>query len=83
MYRILEDTGTTPMQLVKKLRLTECRRSLRDPELSSTAINEIVSAHGYSRPDQFARDFRHLFGMSATEARQSIRDRSAGHRNRS
>ncbi|ROO60310.1 AraC family transcriptional regulator [Micromonospora sp. Llam0] len=83
LYRIFEDTGTTPMQIVKKLRLTECHRSLRDPKLSSTAINEIVSAHGYSRPDQFARDFKQLFGMSATQVRQSVRDRSAGNRDRS
>ncbi|MDG4765905.1 helix-turn-helix domain-containing protein [Solwaraspora sp. WMMD406] len=82
LFKVFEDAETTPMQLVKRLRLEECRRSLQNPALLSTTVNDIVFAHGYARPDQFARDFRQLFGMSATETRQSVRRRPAGDRER-
>lgn len=32
-------------------------------------IKDIAAAHGYTRPDQFARDFRQRFGVSATQVR--------------
>ncbi|MBV9013418.1 MAG: hypothetical protein JO272_15505 [Pseudonocardiales bacterium] len=33
-------------------------------------VSDIIAAHGYLRPDQFARDFKQLFGVSATQVRR-------------
>ncbi len=60
----------TVRQLLKRLRLEECRRALQDPMLTATPIKEVVSDYGYLRHDQFARDFKQLFGVSAKQVRQ-------------
>ena len=70
LHKLFQDTELTPMQLVKRLRLEACRRNLQDPTLTMTPIKDIISAHGYLRPDQFARDFKQLFGVSAKQVRQ-------------
>jgi len=69
LFTIFQDADLTPRQLLKRLRLQEARRRLQDPELASTPIKDIMSAVGYIRADQFARDFRQQFGVSAREAR--------------
>ena len=71
LHKLFQDAELTPMQLVKRLRLEECRRDLEDPALAMTPIKNLIYAHGYLRPDQFARDFRQLFGVSATQVRQA------------
>jgi transcriptional regulator GlxA family with amidase domain len=63
------------MQLLKQLRLQEAHRRLQNSALVSTPIKDIMSAVGYVRADQLARDFRQLFGVSATEARQLAGER--------
>jgi AraC-like DNA-binding protein len=69
IYKLFQDTGSTPMQLLKRLRLEAARHSLLDPSLATTPVKSIMAAHGYVRADQFARDFRQLFGVSPTQAR--------------
>lgn len=77
LHKLFEDTELTPMQLVKRLRLEACRRSLEDPALIMTPIKDIISAHGYLRLDQFARDFRQLFGVTAKQVRRSASQSAA------
>lgn len=75
LHKIFRDSGIPPMQLLKRLRLEECHRSLRDPALLTTPIKDLMAAHGYLRPDQFARDFRAQFGVSPRQVRESARHR--------
>ncbi|HEX6526404.1 MAG TPA: helix-turn-helix domain-containing protein [Streptosporangiaceae bacterium] len=70
LHKLFQDTDLTPMKLLKRLRLEACHRDLQDPDLSMTPIKDIISAHGYLRPDQFARDFKQTFDISATQVRQ-------------
>jgi AraC-like DNA-binding protein len=70
LHKIFQDAELTPMQLLKRMRLEECRRGLQDPALTMTPIKDVVAAHGYLRPDQFARDFKQLFGVSAKQVRR-------------
>ncbi len=63
------------MQLVKQLRLEACRRSLEDPAKAATPIKDIIAAHGYHRLDQFARDFKQLFGVPASQVRPAAQAR--------
>jgi len=69
LHTIFQDADLTPRQLLKRLRLQEAYRRLRDPALASTSIKDIMRAVGYVRADQFARDFRQLFGVSPKEVR--------------
>lgn len=71
LHTIFDDVDLTPMQLLKRLRLEECHRSLLDPALTMTPIKDIVARHGYRRPDQFARDFKQQFGVSANQVRRT------------
>jgi AraC-like DNA-binding protein len=71
LYSIFQHADLTPMQLLKQLRLQEAHRKLQDPALASTPIKDIMAAVGYVRVDQFARDFRQHFGVSASEVRAS------------
>lgn len=70
LYSLFQDAELTPMRIVKDLRLREARRRLEDPALTSTSISDIMSAVGYCRSDQFARDFRQMFGASPKDHRQ-------------
>jgi AraC-like DNA-binding protein len=71
LHKLFQDTDLTPMKLLKQLRLERCHRSLSDPALAATPVRDLIAAHGYVRPDQFARDFKQLFGVSATQVRES------------
>jgi AraC-like DNA-binding protein len=77
LHQPFQDAELTPMQLLKQLRLQECHRRLQDPALAMTPIKDIIAAHGYVRPDQFARDFKQLFGVSATQVRRLVRQRQS------
>jgi AraC-like DNA-binding protein len=77
LHSIFQDADLTPMQLLKQLRLQEARQQLQDPALASMPIKDIMAAVGYVRADQFARDFRQLFGVTASEARQLAREQSS------
>lgn len=70
LHQLFQGAELTPMQLLKRLRLQECNRSLQDPALAMTPIKDVIAAHGYVRLDQFARDFKQLFGVSATQVRR-------------
>jgi len=78
LHKLFQNTELTPMQLLKRLRLKACLHSLLDPSLAMTSIKDIMTAHGYLRPDQFARDFKQLFGVSPTQVRSLAVQRPAG-----
>jgi AraC-like DNA-binding protein len=70
LHKIFQGAELTPMQLLKRMRLEECHRRLQDPASVGKPLKEIVGAYGYRRPDQFARDFKQLFGVPATQVRR-------------
>jgi len=45
-----------------------------------TPIKDLIAAHGYARSDQFARDFKQLFGVSATQVRRLAGQPPPGHK---
>lgn len=69
LHQIFQSAEHTPMQLLKRQRLVECRRRLQDPALVTTPVKDVIAAHGYIRLDQFARDFKQMFGISASQVR--------------
>jgi AraC-like DNA-binding protein len=71
LHQLFDDTGLTLMQRLKRMRLQACHRALRDPARSTTPIGKLAAECGYTRQDQFARDFKQLFKISARQVRQS------------
>jgi AraC-like DNA-binding protein len=69
LHTIFRGAEFTPMQLVKQLRLEARYRSLQDPAQAAMPVKDIIARHGYRRPDQFARDFKQLYGVSASQVR--------------
>jgi AraC-like DNA-binding protein len=78
LHQLFQGAELTPMQLLKRLRLQGCNRRLQDPALAMMPIKDVIAAHGYVRPDQFARDFKQLFGVSATQVRRLASQRPTG-----
>jgi AraC-like DNA-binding protein len=78
LHQLFQGAELAPMQLLKQLRLQECHRRLQDPALAMTPIKDVITAHGYLRPDQFARDFKQLFGISATQVRRLASQQPTG-----
>jgi len=79
LHQLFQDAELTPMQLLKSIRLEECRRRLQDPALALTPIKDLIARHGYSRLDQFARDFKQLFGVPANQVRAYASQRPTMH----
>ena len=70
LYRIVErDGGLRP--LVRRLRLEEAHRRLRRPD-TSTSIQEIAHAVGYSDSTLFSRHFSKAFGYTAASFRDTL-----------
>jgi AraC-like DNA-binding protein len=69
LHSLCHQSGHTPTQLIKQVRLEECHRDLRDTALGTKSIKDVRAAHGYARADQFARDFRQQFGVSPSQVR--------------
>jgi AraC-like DNA-binding protein len=71
LHTLFQDADLPPMQLLKQLRLQQAHRALQDPALARTPVKDIMSAVGYLRADQFARDYRQLFGIPPTQHRHA------------
>ena len=78
LHQLFQGAELTPIQLLKQLRLQECHRRLQYPALAMTPLKDVIAAHGYLRPDQFARDFKQLFGVSATQVHRLASQRPTG-----
>lgn len=78
VHRIFQDAELPLMQLVKRMRLEACHRKLQDPSQFGTPIKGIIAGYGYRRSDQFARDFKQLYGTSARDVRRLANQRLAG-----
>ena len=56
-----DSTHTTPLQLLKNLRLTEARRQLREGKKS---VSQTSSEVGYESFSQFSREYSRKFGQA-------------------
>lgn len=66
-HRIFKEvTATSPIQYVKRVRLTKARGLLLDEGLR---VNEVATAVGYESSAQFSREFKRFFGLSPIECR--------------
>ena len=62
-----QETGSSPAQYVKRLRLRYARQLLED---SSLSVKEVMAAIGMNDFSHFVRDFKALHGMTPLQARR-------------
>lgn len=62
-----KETGVSPAQYVKQLRLQHARQLLEDSMLS---VKEVMAAAGMSDISHFVRDFKAMHGVTPSQARQ-------------
>ena len=65
-----QETGTTPAQYLKELRLRKAEKMLRTTFLS---IKQILKQVGIASNAHFVRDFRRKYGTTPTAYRRTIR----------
>lgn len=67
-------TSHTPLQYIKKIRLSKAKEllSMHDYQVNSTAFEV-----GYDSASQFSRDFKGYYGYSPKEARSSFKESEA------
>ncbi|MCP1198757.1 AraC family transcriptional regulator [Notoacmeibacter sp. MSK16QG-6] len=67
--RFREITGTTPIQLLKQLRLLEAQRTLRAGQAN---VTQAALRVGYESPSQFSRDYSRMFGLTPRTERIGV-----------
>src|SRR4026207_2466858 len=65
-----QETGTSPAQYLKDLRLRKAEKMLRTTFLS---IKQILKQVGIASNAHFVRDFRRKYGMTPTAYRRTIK----------
>lgn len=58
-------TGSSPVQYLKKLRLTRAREMLQD---KGVKVKQAATLVGYESPNQFSREFKRYFGLSPQDS---------------
>ena len=64
------ETGMTPTQFLKSLRIRKAKSLLETTRLS---VKEVMASVGVSDPSNFTRDFKRAHGLTPTHARNSHR----------
>jgi AraC family ethanolamine operon transcriptional activator len=70
-------TGLSPMDYLKRLRLTEVRRTLIRADRSGTRIITVATDWGFWHMGHFARDYRAMFGESPSRTLLHTRNSSS------
>jgi AraC-like DNA-binding protein len=61
-------TTFTPLQYIKKIRLTKAKELLTKHDYK---VVDVANELGYDNPSHFSRDFKSYFGYSPKEAKAS------------
>jgi AraC family transcriptional regulator of arabinose operon len=64
------ETGTTPTQFLKSLRIRKAKSLLETTRLS---VKEVMASVGVSDPSNFTRDFKRAHGLTPTQVRNCHR----------
>ena len=68
-------TGSTPMHYILSIRISNAESLLEATEYNVTEISNIV---GYGNPLYFSRIFKKMKGISPTEYRKRIKEKTDG-----
>lgn len=65
------ETGVTPAQHLKSLRMQKAKELLEETFLN---VKQVMLQVGFKDASHFARDFRELYGLTPAEYRRSVRE---------
>ncbi|MFJ5845528.1 helix-turn-helix domain-containing protein [Streptomyces sp. NPDC092903] len=69
LYRIFQAYGNTVGEVIRRERISRCRRDLADPLLYVKPVSAIGAQWGFPRPSEFTRAFHAATGMTPTAYR--------------
>jgi transcriptional regulator GlxA family with amidase domain len=72
-YLFKAETGMTPAQYLKSLRMQRAKELLNDEE-TFLNVKQIMLRVGVRDQSHFVRDFRELYGQTPAEYRKSVRE---------
>jgi AraC-like DNA-binding protein len=72
LFKLFEQSETTPQGWLRCARLDRARRILEEP-VNRLTVREIAAAVGFTSPAHFSRAFSSRFGLSPSEARERAR----------
>jgi AraC family ethanolamine operon transcriptional activator len=67
-YAFREELGMTPLQFLRRRRLTGAHRDLRSAAPGSTTVTKVAVNWGFRELGRFAVEHRRMFGVSPSEA---------------
>jgi AraC-like DNA-binding protein len=68
---VFRESGTSPARYIRGARMDEARRNLASPQRRQRPIAAIARSVGIENPTVFTRMFRHFYGVTPSEYRQS------------
>jgi AraC-like DNA-binding protein len=71
IHRVFESEVQTFNAWLQSWRLLNCKRALENEAQAHRSITEIAFGNGFRSSSHFSRAFRHKFGMSPSECRDS------------
>jgi AraC-like DNA-binding protein len=74
VHRVFQAHETTVGDVIRRERMSRCRRDLADPR-DASPVRAIGARWGYPRPSEFTRAFRAATGMTPTEFRAVAQNR--------
>ncbi|MFI9809123.1 helix-turn-helix domain-containing protein [Streptomyces sp. NPDC052301] len=77
LYRLFQGEGLTVASYIRDQRLTSARQDLTDPGLRQLPIHAVAARWGYPRPGDFTRAFRTAYGITPSELREQVLNRTA------
>jgi AraC-like DNA-binding protein len=71
---IFSASGGKVSDYIRRRRLQECARKLRDPAWSGHSLMKIAFSSGFNSAAHFSRAFHEEYGVSPREYRRAVRD---------
>lgn len=67
LYMLFEAYHLTPRNMIRNIRLQECRRILSDPSQRHRKIIDVAVEHGFKDPATFSRQFKARYDVSPSQ----------------
>ena len=76
LHSLFQNSGTTVGKWIRERRLKATREDLLDPSMAALRVSEISFRRGFNDSAHFSRVFRERFGISPSELRAKVAEKS-------
>ena len=74
---IRKHRGTTPMMMLKTMRLKAAKSALEDPAMAEQSVTTIATTYGFYHLGRFSQDFKDTFGVLPSQVSRNWRHANA------